>query len=83
MSTILSVQTLAWVTDIILRHSLNVCREQYLIAMKQKMLFNFKLKMYLSISQESTATSEPGWGGKRLSAAGRKASVTSRKCLTS
>lgn len=35
------------------------------------------------VLQESTATSEPRWGGKRSSAAGRKAPVTSRRCLTS
>ena len=37
----------------------------------------------LSMFQESTATSEPRWGERRSSAAGRKAPVTSRKCLTS
>lgn len=36
-----------------------------------------------SMLQESTVTSEPRWGGKRSSAAGRKAPVTSRMCLTS
>lgn len=35
------------------------------------------------VLQESTATSEPRWGGRRSSAAGRKAPRTSRMCLTS